>query len=156
MLCEALTQLPHSLVFNEPNIASDQFVIRPHEAALLHSIDIELDDFVRRWSMFGRKFLFRGVRTRLFPRLARDISQIGVKEIFHANWRRIEAAFPDLRIVLTARDPRDIYLSLKNRYEAGTAIWDGAFSPERVAECLNEEFGYQKQMQDTHTVLQVR
>lgn len=156
MLCEALTQLPHSLVFNEPNIALDQFVIRPHEARLLASQDIDLAHFVKRWSRLRRRFLFRGVQRSLFPRIAETIAQVGVKEIFHANWQRIERAFTNLSIILIARDPRDIYLSLQERYLAGHAIWEGPFTPERVAANLNEEFSFQVEMQQRHDVLKIR
>lgn len=156
MLCEALTQVPHSIVFNEPNVASNNFVIRAAESEILLGQDINLRAFVDRWSRVRRYFLFYGFRTRLIPALHRSFAQIGVKEIFHANWQKVAAAFPDMRIILTARDPRDIYLSLRGRYRAGTAIWNGEFSPIRVADKLNEEFAHQQAMARQHSVLKVR
>lgn len=156
MLCEALTQAPHSFVFNEPNIASGRFVVRERESEILQQHGIDLQAFVNRWSRFRRRFLFYGFRKRLLPKIHTSFSQAGIKEIFHANWRKVHASFPDLRIVLTARDPRDIYLSLRGRYLAGTAIWDGDFSPESVAGSLNNEFGFQLEMAKQSTVLNVR
>ena len=116
MLCEALTQLPHSLIFNEPNIAFQRFVVRGNEAELLAQQGIELQQFIKRWSVLQRRFLLHGFRKSLVPRINRKITQVGIKEIFHANWRAIRKGFPNLRVVLTARDPRDIYLSLHSRY----------------------------------------
>ena len=156
MLCEALTQAPHSFVFNEPNVASGQFVVRAREAEVLLQHGINLQAFVNRWSTLRRRFLFHGFRTRLVPEIHNSFAQVGIKEIFHANWRKLHAGFPNLRIILTARDPRDIYLSLRGRYLAGTAIWDGEFSPTRVAAKLNEEFRYQQEMARLERVLNVR
>jgi len=156
MLCEALTQLPHSLVFNEPNIAFRRFVIRGNEAELLALQGIDLQQFIKRWSVLQRRFLLYGFRKSLLPRINPHIAQIGIKEIFHANWRAIQKGFPNLRVVLTARDPRDIYLSLHNRYMSGAAIWNGEFTPERVAAKLNEEFTYQLEMSRELDVLKIR
>lgn len=156
MLCEALTQLPHSIVFNEPNIGSHRFAVRNQEADLLNDIGIDLRKFVRRWSVLDRRLLLFGFRRRLVPALLRQIGQVGVKEIFHANWRQLIGSFPRVRIVLTARDPRDIYLSLRTRYLAGNAIWSGEFTPRRVAENLNGEFAHQRNMAREFDVLRIR
>ncbi len=156
MLCEALTQPPHSLVFNEPNIAFRRFVIRPKETELLNQCGIDLAAFVKRWSILHRRLLLYGFRKRLMPRIARHFAQIGIKEIFHTNWRAVLSGFPDSRIVLTARDPRDIYLSLHSRYVSGKAIWRGEFTPRRVADHLNYEFGYQQEMAKECGALKVR
>lgn len=156
MLCEALTQLPYSVVFNEPNIGSRRFAVRNQEAELLRELGLDLHGFVRRWSVFHRRFLLFGFRRRLVPALLRRVEQVGVKEIFHANWQQLVGAFPRVRIILTARDPRDIYLSLKTRYAAGNAIWSGSFTPERVAENLNVEFGHQLDMARARDVLPIR
>ncbi len=156
MLCEALTQLPHSLVFNEPNLSSRNFIVRANEAALLESTGIDLQRFVKRWSRGRRQLLLYGFRKRLVPRISRHIAQVGVKEIFHSNWRRLVEGFPDTRIVLSARDPRDIYLSLRGRYMTGAAIWHGDFTPRNVAQSLNSEFVYQQEMARRHNALKVR
>jgi hypothetical protein len=156
MLCEALTQLPHSLVFNEPNLAFRRFVIRAKETELLGQCGIDLATFVKRWSILNRRLLFYGFKRRLVPRITRHFAQIGIKEIFHSNWRAVRNSFPDSRIVLTVRDPRDIYLSLRSRYVTGKAIWRGEFTPRRVAEHLNCEFGYQKEMAEECGALKVR
>jgi hypothetical protein len=141
---------------NEPNVADDQLVIRAREKEFLADIDIDLERFVARWSIGRRRMLFFAFRRFLVPRILDNTSQVGIKEIFHANWRRIERAFPNLRIVLTARDPRDIFLSLRSRHAQGTALWSGEFSPARVAASLNEEFRRQQEMARAHEVLKIR
>ena len=156
MLCEALTQLPHSLVFNEPNLALRRFAIRNTEAELLATVGIDLRRFVQRWSRGRRRLLLYGFRNRLVPEMQQEIAQVGIKEIFHGHWRRIVDGFPDTRIILSARDPRDIYLSLRGRHLAGTAIWEGEFTPERVADALNSEFRHQRDMAEGRDVLKVR
>lgn len=156
MLCEALTQLPYSVVFNEPNIGSRRFAVRNQEAELLRNVGVDLHRFVRRWSLLRRHFLLFGFRRRLVPSLLQHVSQIGVKEIFHADWRRVVGSFPEVRIILTARDPRDIYISLKNRYLAGNAIWTGEFTPRRVADSLSAEFAHQLDMAGDFDVLSIR
>jgi hypothetical protein len=156
MLCEALTRLPHSIVFNEPNIAFRRFVIRGNEAQLLLGKGIDLHKLIARWSIGRRRLLLTGFRHQIVPAIARQVSQVGIKEIFHANWRHVLRSFPGMKIVLTARDPRDIYLSLRARYDSGAAIWKGEFSPARVAASLNEEFHYQLEMFRENTVFKAR
>ena len=46
------------------------------------------------------------------PHLASYVSQVGVKEIHHDGWRKYIQYFPEMKILLTGRDPRDIYISL--------------------------------------------
>jgi hypothetical protein len=156
MLCEALTQLPHSLVFNEPNLALRRFAIRNTEAELLATVGVDLNHFVRQWSRGRRRLLLYGFRKRLVPEMQKQVAQVGIKEIFHDGWRRIVDGFPDTRIILSARDPRDIFLSLRGRHLSGTAIWKGEFTPERVAESLNSEFWHQREMAEGRDVLKVR
>jgi hypothetical protein len=156
MLCEALTQLPHSLIFNEPNLGASRFAVRNTEADLLESVGINLPRFVKRWSIARGRFLLYGFRRRLVPAISKKIGQVGIKEIFHAEWRRVVAGFADTRIVLTARDPRDLYLSLRSRYNKGHAIWSGKFTPARVAENLMCDFEHQRDMAREHQVMHVR
>ncbi len=156
MLCEALTRLPHSMVFNEPNLGFRNFAVRTTEAELLGSLGIDLRDFVKRWSVGRRRLLLYGVRKRLIPRIQRHVAQVGIKEIFHTHWRRVLRMFPEHRIVLTSRDPRDIYLSLRGRYLKGHAIWTGDFTPRRVADSLNAEFARQLDMARSSSVMHVR
>lgn len=91
------------------------------------------------------------------PRLPASIEQIGVKEIFHRGWERYARAYPDMRVVVLGRDPRDIYLSLLDRRSAGVGLIAGQpFSPASVASSLNEEFGRQRRLAERFDAMRVR
>jgi hypothetical protein len=156
MLCDALTQLPSSLVFNEPNLAQHRMIVRRREAEILAEVGVDLHAFARRWSGLRRWWVLSAFARELLPRLEGVVAQVGVKEIFNTHWRRYQRQFPDLRILLTARDPRDIFLSLQRRHASGLAIWSGPFTPERVAQSLNREFRAQLEMQTSAPCLRVR
>lgn len=155
MLSEALTQRPHGFVFREPRLAEDRFVIRKADAELFAEHGIDLEGFVDDWDRGRDGSLLAAFARNLLPRLQKRAAQIGVKEISHAGWRRYLETFPEMKIVLTARDPRDIYISLWHRVQGGK-LWRGDFTPERVAATLDEEFRHQLDMKDTTTCLRVR
>jgi len=90
------------------------------------------------------------------PKLESRISQIGVKEIFHTGWEMYSRHFPEMRVILLGRDPRDIYISLYHRWKNGTAAWSGSYTPERVANYLRREFRRQLQMLNTARCFKVR
>jgi len=156
LLCELLSSIPYAFIFNEPNFADNLFVPRTREREALACHGVDLVAFSRRWSGVKRPLLFRAFRKELLPQLQQVVAQVGVKEIFHKHWRRYLRAFPDMRIVLTARDPRDIYISLYHRHRRGEAIWEGPFGPREVAASLNAEFLRQQEMAATIATLKVR
>jgi len=156
LLCEVLSAMPHGFVFNEPNLADGSFVVREREYQFFREQGVDLRAFRDRRSGLRRPFLFRAFQRELLPRLLQVVEQVGVKEIFHRNWRRYLKAFPDMKVVLTARDPRDVYISLYNRYRRGVALWEGPFGPREVAESLLAEFEHQRAMEATLPVEKVR
>ena len=105
MLCEGLTKMPYCVVLNEPNFADKAAIIREHERNLLEEAGIDVEAFLSRWSGWRRRFIMQGVRRDLVPKLSSVIQQFGVKEIFNDNWTRYQRAFPNMRTILTARDP---------------------------------------------------
>ena len=112
MLCEALTAIPHCLVFNEPNFAANGVIIRGRERILLGNIGIDSNSFVSRWSGWRRRFIMQGLKWDLAPKLENAVSQFGVKEIFHKDWRRYRRAFPELwRRPYCQRSKRHIYFT---------------------------------------------
>ncbi len=80
----------------------------------------------------GRHHILEAFKRELVPRLSAVVEQIGVKEIHHAGWQDYPAHFPEIRVILTARDPRDIYVSLYHRVKRGLGTWTGPFGPEPV------------------------
>ena len=46
---------------------------------------------------------------------ATPLEVIGVKEIRHEGVSRVSRSFPDMRVIVTMRDPRDIYLLMYHK-----------------------------------------
>lgn len=161
VLSEALTLLPHSFIFREPRVAENRFSVHASDVELFLHHGIDLVDFERRW-WSKRKLIPEAFKSELIPQLLPLVGQIGVKEIRHDRWRRLLRLFPDMKILLTARDPRDIYLSLYDKVKHGNVTWSGIFSaegvfcPEAVADGLNDEFRQQLAMYESADCLKVR
>ncbi len=161
VLSEALTLLPHSFIFREPRVAENRFSVHDSDAKLFLNYGIDLVDFERRW-WSKRKLIPQAFKNELMPQLARLTAQIGIKEIRHDRWMRLFRLFPDMKILLTARDPRDIYLSLHDKVKYGNVKWSGIFSaagvfcPEAVADGLNDEFRQQLAMFESADCLKVK
>lgn len=161
VLSEALTALPYSFIFREPRVAENRFSVHDSDAELFAQYGIDLLDFERRW-WSKRKLIPEAFKNELLPQLLTLIGQIGVKEIRHDRWRRLFRLFPEMKILLTARDPRDIYLSLYYKVKNDNVTWSGICSPagdfcaEAVAEGLNREFREQLAMFETTACLKVK
>lgn len=166
VLSEALTLLPYSFIFREPKLGQNRFAIKQSDAALFLEHGIDLYALEKRWRLKGKTmrifgqqqedYMLAAFKDELMPRLLRCVSQVGVKEIGHSGWRMYLRQFPDMKIVLTGRDPRDIYLSLYYRMKSGKAAWHGAYTPRAVAEDLNREFRHQRDMASVTECLQVK
>jgi hypothetical protein len=167
VLAESLTRPPHAFMFLEPRLARGQFRIRDDDAAQFQQHGIDLRAFrerhASRASLFARLWhrrpypsLLDAFRHELVPQLARYVSQIGVKEIFHEGWSRYLEQFPQMRVVVTARDPRDIYLSLCDRTARGHGSWQGPCTPQAVSKHLLEEFRHQQEMTGKAECLLIR
>lgn len=156
MLCEALTEIPYSLVLNEPNFNLQRAIIRGRERALLLKHGVDTSAFTARWAGWRRRFVMQGFRWDLSRRLGKVVQQLGVKEIFHDNWQAYHKAFPNLRVIVTGRDPRDIYISLYNRWTQGRALWSGDFTPERVAKDIEYQFRKQLEIVGASVCMKIR
>lgn len=156
VLAEMLTDPPRSFVFREPRLARGVLDIKPGDAELLAPMGVDLHAFARRWSGVRRRWMVRGFRRELYPLLAARFDQIGVKEISHRRWARYDRAFPGMRIIALARDPRDIYLSVLDRAGKGAGSAAGiAATPEATAAEINRQFRYQREMVDRRGAMRV-
>lgn len=168
VLAEALTSFPTSFVFREPELCQGRFNLRPGDASLFARFDVDLPAFQRRYA--GRT-ISRAIRSRVAGRLPSlvapfksevlqklrsVVSQVGVKEIRHLGWESYLEHFPETRIVLTGRDPRDIYISLHHRVRQGKGTWRGALTPKAVAEDLLAEFQHQVDMAERTQSMRVK
>ncbi len=163
LLSEALTALPHSYIFHEPHLGRNLLAWDPVDLARWRESGVDLArgaPWIKALALLFRLvqvregFVLQGVKQRLFPELAWHARQLGVKEIRNEGWRSYARHFPGLKILLTGRDPRDIYLSLQAH-----AVRKGAASPPEpaaVAGSLLREFEYQRAMSQAADCLPVR
>jgi hypothetical protein len=163
LVAELLSGLPDAFIILVPKLALGRFFERNSRQLLDVGIDVE--PFRERWAGTSlrsatRRRLAHGslvgaFRRELLPDLQARIRQVGVKEIRHAGWRRYVDELPDLRAVVTVRDPRDIYLSIAERHASG-AGWHRDLSPESVAERIGAEAAYQVQILESVPAIGVR
>jgi len=168
VLSEALTQLPYSFILHEPHLEKNHFAVQPNDAVRLKDCGVDVYAFVkyrlpvafllRRLRPLGcpQDFILREFKNKLLPQLLNCAPQIGVEEIKHTGWKNYVKHFPEMKVVLTGRDPRDIYLSLRGKWQRGTISWRGPFNPATVAAFLNKEFGMQQGLSQAAETLCVR
>jgi hypothetical protein len=158
LLSEVLTSPPDAYVFREPRLPMGLFRPKQNDIAFFqeHGVDLSaLQDEMAEAPRRKRVALFQG---KVFPELSRVVCQIGVKEIHHRGWETVWDAFPRMRVILTARDPRDIFISMHAKYvDPNRRLgWKGPLTPERVAEDLQEDFRHQLAMARRTESLKVR
>lgn len=156
VLSEALTLLPYSFIFLEPNLGKDRFSIKERDAEMFMKHGIDIEAFKKNWSGNKQEYLIEAFKKELIPQLASCVSQVGVKEIHHDGWKKYIHYFSEMKILLTGRDPRDIYISLFSRVKSGKGNFSGTFCPETVADDLNKEFQKQLEMHKETGCLKIR
>lgn len=157
VLSEALTALPHSFIFREPHFGRNNFSLKPGDADRLRPFGVDLELLREQWLMArAQRSILAALQEDLLPKLFPPLQQLGVKEIRHGGWRNYYHRFPEMKVVLTGRDPRDIYISLFYRQKSGYGTWRGPYNPELVAADLNTEFKRQLEIAETMDCLPVR
>ena len=99
VLSEALTRLPKSFIFREPSLCG---AVKGTDREALRPFGVNLAGMIQQ-GMY-----------RTLP-----IEQVGVKEVRCYQWREWYRVNPDMRVIVTGRDPRDIYVSLDQRAREG-------------------------------------
>lgn len=155
VLAEALTRLPYAFIFNEPHIGKNDFQEKPGDVERLLPYGVHLEKFLRfrrmyaflqrriRWLGYRQDYMVRVLKYELIPKLGRTISQFGVKEIRNTGWENYLQHFPDMKVVMTGRDPRDIYLSTYYRWRRGLPRKRTSVTPDEIADELQKEFNLQ-------------
>lgn len=166
VLSEALTLAPYSFIFREPGLARGIFKIKPKDVEIFKNYGIELLDFQQKMSEIKSKYDNRRAmeyfKKELLPELLRAFPQIGIKEIHHKYWKNVYKSFPDMKVIITGRDPRDMYLSTYykslERKEKGKDEINvgGEFNPQNIVQNLKEDFEYQMEMFNTTRCLKVK
>ncbi|MBD3307301.1 sulfotransferase [candidate division KSB3 bacterium] len=156
LLSELLSVSPQSFIFREPGVARGNLNVKQPEAdeLLKYGIDLPLlrQQFLTRSPQDQIAFFKHTLQSGPFA----SFSQVGIKEIRHSGWERLSQAFPDMRVILTGRDPRDLYLSLHamalRRQQPGKkplklkGVRGAPVTPEHVAQDLLHEFQHQLAM----------
>lgn len=168
LLSELFTDLPYSFIFHEPHLGKNYFAAQKLDKSLLAKYNIDINGFLKlrlplafclrrlRWAGYRQDYMMRAFKHKLLPQLQANIQQIGVKEIKHMGWENYAQHFPDMRVVATGRDPRDLYLSLYQKFRRGSMAWRGSFEPKTVAMRLRRDFQRQLSLKKSVDTIFVR
>ena len=146
---EALTKLPYSFIFHEPQLCRNKFDIKDR---FLNELKVDVKKLMRPPTI-------EVFATKVMPKLEKHIKQIGVKEIENAGWRNYVKYFPDIKIILMGRNPRDVYISIHYWFaRKKTNKWkDGrVLTPEVLFQGLKKDFEMQKIMRMEYGAVKVR
>ena len=148
MMQESLTKVPFSFIFCEPKFGKKMFKISPR---FLKDLPFDIRPLLNPPCI-------RTFAENVVPKLKGKISQVGIKEIRNAGWREYLKYFPDMRFVLTGRDPRDIYISANDWFanRVNQLKRGGILIPERLLSDVINEVKSQKEMFKTGKAIQVR
>ncbi|MCK4793739.1 MAG: sulfotransferase [Desulfobacteraceae bacterium] len=156
VISEALTLLPYSFIFREPKLCAGRFKLKPGDNERFGVYGIDLEVYKARWMAQKDRSVLEGFKYELLPKVTRDGLQVGVKEIVHRRWREYFKHFPNMKIVLTARDPRDIYISVYHRAKQGLGRYAQGLFPSQLAKELMQEFEHQLEMVEVTDCLKVK
>jgi hypothetical protein len=149
MMQESLTKVPFSYMFCEPKFGKNMFKISPR---FLKDLPFDVRPHLKPPCV-------RTFAKNVVPKLKVKISQVGIKEIRNAGWRQYLKYFPDMKFVLTGRDPRDIYISANDWFANRSNHFlkkGGILIPEKLlAEVINEVKS-QKEMFETGQAIRVK
>lgn len=168
LLSEVLTRLPQSYIFQEPHIGKNDFQLTPSDVEIWAERGLDLERLLRRhrvlaflqrrlrWAGLRQDYMAVVLKHLVRPRLASGRFQLGVKEVRNRGWRNYRRQFPSMKVIVTARDPRDIYLSTMYRWRKGLLPRRKLVTPELIARELNREFKLQMAIQDAQDSFLVR
>lgn len=168
LISEVLTELPYSFIFNEPHLGKNYFAVQDQDLIAVRACGVDLRAFRKRrlikafllrrgrWLGLSQDYFIREFKRHLVPMLSRCVRQIGVKEIKHTGWENYAHHFPEMKVIMLARDPRDIYLSYFRLWKTGVVAWKGEFTPAKVANFINREFSLQLSISQSTETMKVR
>lgn len=140
MLAELLSEPPSSFIFREPRLVKGRLCLtRKNIPNIFAERGIDLFQLSIEMRARQPEDAVHFFRTYLEQNQGIMV-QVGVKEIQHKGFEIVSNAFPAMKVIVTARDPRDIYLSMYHRRDHLAAIGRPWADPEILAENVNEEF----------------
>lgn len=145
VLQEALTQYPNSYIFHEPLFSQNKFEI-PNNFLndLEEKTKINISNELKNPSVKNL--------SKLIPKLG--IKQIGIKEIIHSNWKEYLKYFPNIKFILTGRNPKDLYLSIYRWHHDKNGknikmFRKKLYSLYTIINEINKDFEMQKEIHNT-------
>lgn len=105
LMLEVLTQVPYSFILLEPSLCRNQFYTKNRNLKDILNYGIDINKILK-------PPILKNFKKKIIPLLEEHIDQIGVKEVWNTEWKNYLKFFPDTRIIVTGRDPRDLYISV--------------------------------------------
>jgi len=143
LLQEALTELPHSFIFHEPEFCRNKFNMKKRFIKELNElIGIDIHVLMKNPNV-------KTLVNKVLPLMEPHIKQVGVKEIENEGWENYINNIPNIKIIIIGRDPRSLYVSIHNWFKRkGVNKWkDGRpFNPEVLFEGLKSDINIQIEM----------
>jgi hypothetical protein len=157
MMAELLSDPPTCFVFREPRLPLGRFILRKsgEPKAALAPLGLDLTPVAHRMAESDPDEALRIFRT-FWEECEGKVGQLGVKEIMHEGWERVSAAFPDMKVVVTVRDPRDVFLSMWHKRDRLARRGRRWMEPEVLAEDVNRESRHLEAIAARHEHIVVR
>jgi hypothetical protein len=157
LLSEALTELPRAFVFREPKLFRGRVALKEDDVERLLALGIDLRDVAARDRRTSPVEAAKAFREEVLAPTAAVLDQVGFKEIrYGAGWSDVLAELGAVKVVVLARDPRDIYISLAYRRRYRRIAMAGEFAPDTVAADMLGEIAVQEQIASDTDCLRVR
>lgn len=157
LLSEALTELPRAFVFREPSLFRGRLGLKEADVQRLGALGVDLREVAGRELHSDPVSAARTFREEVLAPALSVVEQVGIKEIrYGPRWPDVLAELGGVRVVVLARDPRDVYISLAHRRRHRVVRLDGPFGPETVADDLQRQIDVQEQIASASGALRVR
>lgn len=155
LLANLLTDLPRSYIFREPRIGLGKLRIRPDAAQAFAPTGVDVIAAKKAMRDLPRDAALERFAA-LIEELAPHVEQLGIKEITHTGHEDVSRIFPAMRVVVTVRDVRDIYLSLYHRRKELLTRGKLWFETQTLLPYLREQAEALAALQSRHDHLVIR
>lgn len=105
LMLELLTQPPYSFIFHEPSLCRNKFIVKDKNLQPILDYGVDINAILKTP-------ILKSFKNDVMPLLKNHIMQIGVKEVWNGKWENYLKVFPNTKIILLGRDPRDLYISV--------------------------------------------
>lgn len=160
LLSELLTELPRSFVFREPALLRGRLILKDDDVERLLPYGIDLRGVEQTRERGDSAVRARTFREQVLEPASAVLDQVGFKEIRYEGGGGVDgalAALGNVKVIVLARDPRDMYISLAHRrkHESVRGL-RGQFGPDAVVADVEPEIRAQARLLETHDCLPVR